>query len=150
MILDSVLHHHLYHCLHPGFGKAFSYLKTLDLSNISPGKYEIDGENVFMIYMEYETRDAADCKMESHKKYIDIQLMIEGAENIGVSIYKDQKPIETYDGAKDAAFYVALPDSTFRLDAGHFAIFYPHDLHQPCISVGEAQRVRKAVFKIAV
>ena len=150
MILDSVLHHHLYHCLHPGFGKAFAYLHNLDLGNISPGKYEIYGENVFMIYMEYETRDASDCKMESHKKYIDVQLMIEGAENIGVSIYSDQKPIEAYDEAKDAAFYAALPASVFRLEAGHFAIFYPHDLHQPCVRVGEARHVKKAVFKIAI
>ncbi|HYG01442.1 MAG TPA: YhcH/YjgK/YiaL family protein [Chryseosolibacter sp.] len=150
MILDSLQYHERYNILHGGFARAFAYLKSTDFTALAPGKYEIDGENVFMIYMEYETKEVSSCKMESHRKYIDIQYLVDGTENIGVSILKNQQPTESYDDARDVAFYADPFQTLIKLAAGDFAIFYPHDLHQPCMKDGEIKTVRKAVFKIAV
>ncbi len=71
------------------FKKAFDFLKTSDLVNMPCGKYEIDGENIFAIIQEYETKPIEDGKWK-HTKYHDIQYIISGQEEMVMPI--SQKP----------------------------------------------------------
>ena len=59
------------------------WLEKTDLKNLEDGKYEIENETVYASVQTYITKD--DAKYEAHKKYIDIQYMINGAEKIGVT-----------------------------------------------------------------
>jgi YhcH/YjgK/YiaL family protein len=150
MILDSIKHVHLYYNIAKGFKKAFDFLMKTDFSKLEIGKHELDGEDLMVILMEYETKDADECKMENHKKYIDIQYMVEGEELIGISTFHDQVPTEPYNEVKDVAFYSPEYTSLVKLQKGYFAIFFPQDLHRPCIKTDRRTLVRKAVFKIKV
>jgi YhcH/YjgK/YiaL family protein len=150
MIVDSFANHVLYGSVHPLFSKAFAFAQSHDLNKLELGKHIIDGDDLFVIVMEYETKDEKDCLKENHIKYIDIQFMVKGEELMGVSLLNGQMPTTPYDEARDAAFYKNDYESLVKVCAGEFAIFFPHDLHMPSIRVAEKQFVRKAVFKVSV
>jgi YhcH/YjgK/YiaL family protein len=150
MILDTLQHGSLYSGLSPIFKKAFEFLIKTDLSKLALGKHDIDGEDLFVLIMTYTSKDVSECAMESHKKYIDIQYLIEGEEIIRIATLNGQVPTIPYDQTKDIAFYSSEYTSAIKLEKGNFAIFFPHDLHMPCIKTGNTSQVQKAVFKIAV
>jgi YhcH/YjgK/YiaL family protein len=150
MILDDIQHSAFYTSLGPLFAKAFDFIANTDLASLPVGKHEIVHDDLFVIIMEYDTKSPADCVMENHKKYIDIQLMLKGEEFMGVKSFNGQRPTTPYDEAKDAAFYDPQFDSLIKVKAGQFAIFFPHDLHMPSIQTGQASKIMKAVFKVKV
>jgi YhcH/YjgK/YiaL family protein len=150
MILDDIKNSALYTSLGPLFRKAFDFVSKNDLSSLPLGKHEIEDDNLFVILMEYETKDPSDCIMENHKKYTDIQYMIRGEEFMGVKTYSGQIATTPYNEDKDAAFYAPEFDSLVKVKAGQFTIFFPHDLHMPSMKTGNAQKVLKAVFKVKV
>ncbi len=95
-----------------------------NLRTFPPGKLLIEGEDLFVILMEYETKDPGNCIMERHKKYIDIQLMLRGEEMMGVSTFAGQTPTTPYDESKDAAFFKPEYDSLLKVQQGQFTIFF--------------------------
>lgn len=150
MISESFQHAHKYSILHPLFSKAFDWISNTNLESIEPGKYEIEGDKLFAIVQQYETSEAATQQMEAHKKYIDIQYMIMGEELVGLSFLHKQKIAVPYNEATDF-LEVSDPPSYFApLSSGNFMIFYPTDLHMPCISIAETTSVKKAVIKVMI
>jgi len=148
MILDKFENYTIYQELHKGFRKAFHFISENDLSTIELGKHVIDGENVFAIVMEYETQRISDCKAESHKKYIDIQYMVDGEENIGFKTLQNEIPTTSYNSEGDFMFY-SLPKLPLTpLKTAHFAIFFPDDIHQTMVQINNPKSLRKVVFKI--
>lgn len=150
MIFDSITSASLYAQQNPLFKKAFDFIQNTDFNKLDFGKHNIVGDDLYVGYMEYESKDVTECMMENHKKYIDIQYIVSGEEFIGVTTSNKQTPSVAYDDAKDVAFYKEGYDSLLKMDQGKFAIFYPQDLHMPCIKIQQASKVRKAVFKIRV
>ena len=150
MIIDTLENAGRYKAFSNGIATAFEYLNTTDLKNIAPGKFEIDGDDLFVIVQEYETLDAAKEQMEAHKKYIDVQYMISGAELVGHAVLKDQAPSKAYDDDADFMLFSEAPSFFTKLETGMFMIFFPTDLHMPCIKINETATVKKAVIKIKV
>ena len=149
MILDKIENSHVYCNMHPLFAKAFDFIRSTDFSNIELGKHIIEGEALFAIVMEYDTQEEADCNVETHKKYIDIQYMIEGAEFVGIATLQDQSPLKPYDEHGDFTFYNVNNLSKIRFTTGQFALFYPDDMHQTMIQVERPSQLRKVVLKIS-
>ena len=83
MIIDKLSNTHLYSGFGERINKAFTYLKETDFSNMEIGKHEIDGENIFALVNEYNTKDESEGKLEAHKKYIDVQFVAKGSELMG-------------------------------------------------------------------
>jgi len=128
--------------------KAFEYLRNTNLKALEVGKFEIDGSNIFALVSEYQTKLPENAKPESHLQYIDIQFIISGIEKIGYAAKLDQIESELYNPNKDISFYKTDVD-TFILHEGSFAIFYPTDLHAPCIQyASEPNLVKKVVVKV--
>jgi YhcH/YjgK/YiaL family protein len=149
MILDTLHNAHLYYGLGARFIKAFEYLQQTDFSKVEKGKYEI-GEDIFAIVNEYDTVDTAAELMESHKKYIDVQYIVSGAELVGHDFLQDKQPSKAYDEAADFMLFAETPAFFSRLDQGNFAIFFPSDLHMPNIRINEPVAVKKVVIKIGL
>ena len=131
------------------FDEAFAFLRDHDLSKLAPGKYPIDGDNVYASVTYDSTKDFDKSKWESHKKYIDLQYMIRGKEKIGVAPVAGAKVTAAYDDAHDIAhyetnghFYVAEP--------GTFFLFFPADAHRPDLKEKTNDHVKKLVIKIGV
>ena len=79
MIIDKLKNAQNYYALGENFKKAFEYLKNNDLSMLKNGRYEIDGENIFVSVQDYETKQPEEGRWEAHRKYADIQFLIKGA-----------------------------------------------------------------------
>lgn len=148
MIIDKIGNANLYGNIFKGFKKALKYLINTDFNELANGTYNIDGDDIFAIVQEYNTKDKSEAKLEAHKKYIDIQYIHSGKEHIGVDILKDQT-IVINEPENDIAFYEGEA-SFVKLRKEMFAVFFPHDLHMPGIMVSQSEKVKKVVIKIKV
>ena len=128
-----------------GFKKVFDYIKCNDLKTMECGRYEINGENLFFNLQEYETKPIQ--KLEAHKKYIDIQIVVSGEEYMGYCNIDKTTVSEQYDEKKDVMFLDGKVDKIYA-DNKTFLIFFPQDAHMPALSVKEPAHVKKAIFKI--
>lgn len=133
--------------------KVLEFLRNIDFEKLENKRYDILDNKLFLIMNAYQTRDISEKKAEQHKKYIDVQYIVSGVENIGFGFEnKDNVVISDYDEAKDGKFFKTVQDETFiTLKQGMFAIFFPSDIHRPELDVNnEKQNVRKCVVKIDV
>ena len=55
------------------YAKAVAFLQNTDLKALEPGKYEIDGKDVYANVTAYTTIPWAEAKYEAHEHYTDIQ-----------------------------------------------------------------------------
>jgi biofilm protein TabA len=127
--------------------KAFAFLKAHDLKVLSVGKHEIDGENVYASVTENVSKNFDSTQWEAHRKYIDIQYVIDGKELIGVAAVSQSTVIKPYDAKKDVANY-STKGKMLRAVPGTFFIFFPADVHRPNITPGGNEVVRKIVIKV--
>lgn len=80
MIIDKFDNLPLYFSCLPGLDKAAEFLAG---ENIADGHYEIDGEKIFANVSSYEPKEFnGDMRFEAHKKYADLQAVLEGEERI--------------------------------------------------------------------
>lgn len=148
MILDTLENYQLYNSINERIAKGFDFLRTTDLDSLPSGKHDIDGDTIFALVQEYQTKPFNECKLESHKKYIDIQYVIRGEEMMGVTTQNNQKIIEVNE-EKDFTFYEGTT-SLVLVSKGMFTIFFPDDLHQPCVQTESAAEVKKVVIKVLI
>lgn len=148
MILDTIDNYHLYQSINERIAKGFSFFRNTDLDAIPSGKHNIEGDTIFALVQEYQTKPLAECKLESHKKYIDIQYVIRGEEFMGITTKNNQKILEVNED-KDYTFYEGST-SLVRVSKGMFTIFFPDDLHQPCVQTEYASEVKKVVIKVLI
>jgi biofilm protein TabA len=147
MILDVLTNAQRYGTLNEGFGKAFEFLSRADLSELPLGKYEIDGERIYATLSKGPGRRKEDALLETHDRYIDIQLVLSGTDTMG---WKPRslcrEPTRGYDQKKDLQFFADQPDAWLATEKGAFVIFFPEDAHMPLIS---QEDIHKVVVKIA-
>ncbi|MBI4580881.1 MAG: YhcH/YjgK/YiaL family protein [Planctomycetes bacterium] len=152
MIKDRLENAEAYAPLGPGIARAMQYLRQTDLSRLEPGRYEIDGDRVFVVVQRYRPKPLSEAAWESHYRYIDVQCVIEGAERMGhLALRAGPRVIKPYDPETDLIFYEPGTD-LLVFQAGEFAIFSPQDIHAPGLAVDSrpAGEVLKAVVKVRV
>lgn len=133
--------------------RALEYLCSKDFTKVENGKYLIEGDKMFAMVQRYESRHMKDCRAETHRKFVDIQYVVEGEEYMGWCPFSpDLKTTVEYDETKDVAFYEKLvPESNLVLTPGSFAVLYPEDVHRPCCAIDEKPGpVTKVVVKVSV
>jgi hypothetical protein len=86
-------------------------------------------------------------KWEAHKKYIDIQFIVNGKEKMGYSHKNKMIVTHEYNSDKDA-LYLKGEGNYLVAEAGYFAIFFPTDVHMPCIALNLSTPVKKVVIKV--
>jgi YhcH/YjgK/YiaL family protein len=149
MIIDKIENSKLYEGISQRIKEAFEYIRNTDLKNIKPGKYEIDGENIFALISEYKTKAESEGKLEAHRKYIDVQYVISGEELMGYAPLGDQIILEPYKEESDISFFKGEKSLT-KVSSGMFAIFFPEDVHMPGISTEKVSDVKKLVIKVRI
>lgn len=149
MIYGTLEHLERYESLSPNLKTGLRFLAETDFSRVPPGeKIVIDGDKVFALIQEYETKEANDLP-EAHRKYADIQYLIDGEEWIGVAPLEDMTEEAEARPDGDIWFYRG-PTGRVKIGGSRFAIFFPEDAHAPCIAAGSPVRVRKCVVKVMV
>ena len=152
MILDRLETSIAYARLGTRFASALAYLRETDLKNIPDGTYEVHGRDVFAIVQTYVPKPHSQGRWEAHRDYADIQHVIAGRELMGVTPMGTVRSEAPYDPAKDLEFFTGdeRVGQFFRVEAGSFAIFLPHDIHMPSLAVDDQQAgmVKKVVMKV--
>ena len=144
MIKDNLKYCATYEKIHPLFPAAFAFLKEAMAEKKEVGRYELAG-GAFALVQSYESKSAENCKIEAHKKFIDIQCVLHGKESFGVADLRGQTIYEDKFEEKDVAFYRGEVD-LLTLTDGDFAIVFPQDAHRP--QQGDGSRVEKVVVKV--
>lgn len=148
MILDLLVQSGRYAGLHPGFPRAFAFLAATDLAALPPGKHPIDGDRLYVSIDHKDGRGRDGAKLEAHRRYIDIQLTIDGDEEIGwLPLAACGSPPAGFDESKDVGFFDVPVTTWLAVPRGAFAIFFPDDVHAPLAGRGP---LKKAIVKIAV
>ena len=148
MILSSVSQFDRYATLHPLFPRAFDYIRNTDLYALAPGRYTIVGEELFAIVEHVPGRTREISRLEAHRRYIDIQLVLDGIDEMGWKPLADcHNPVGDYSAEKDIQFFNDAPASWIATPPDAFCIFFPEDGHAPLVAKGE---IRKVIFKVAV
>jgi biofilm protein TabA len=168
MILDRLENADRYTLLHPGFERGIAFARRAMTERLEQGKYEIDGERLFVIVADDQGKGRAGAKLEVHRRYIDIQVCLPSFARSGSSIDRQQdggtnriveeqigwRPLADcrnseadFNDARDIQFFLDRPDTWLALPPGVFAIFYPDDVHAPLAGEG---LISKAVVKVAV
>lgn len=124
------------------------FMTSRDVTAVAAGRYDL-GRGCYVNVDCYETRQNA--RFEAHKRFVDVQLMVEGQEQILCAPLPHGTVTQPYSEEKDCAFFDCDkgPYCTLSLEEGMAAVFEPWDLHAPCVRQVK-RRNRKLVFKIPV
>ncbi len=153
MIFDTIANWKTYAKTDP-WRVAFEFLTTA-APDIADGERQLLGEKVFARIMTYETKPHVAANPESHRRYIDIQVLLSGEELVLWHPLGELPVRVSYNPEKDVEFHSPLTDSEGRqtellLRPGLFAVFFPHDIHAPQIAVRTTETVKKVVIKLDV
>jgi biofilm protein TabA len=149
MIVDQIKNAGLYAGMGERFAHAFEFLKREDLTALGPGRYAVDGDDVFVIISEYETNPPEKVPWEAHRKYIDIQFVAAGREDMGYAHIASLSVSKPYDEGGDCMLLEGA-GSRITCGAGTFAVFMPEDAHRPGMASGNPEKVKKAIAKVRV
>lgn len=148
MILDNIKNCSAYFSFNSHFKQTFEFLQNINLEELEFSTYYLDNENLYITISDNTGKQLSEAKLEVHKKYIDVHLLLSGDEKIGWKALEECKSIlSPYVEEKDISFYSDKPQTYVQLYPGTFAVFFPEDAHAPLIS---NSRVTKAIAKIKI
>jgi YhcH/YjgK/YiaL family protein len=148
MIIDELQNSDRYLTVHPGFRQAFAFLRRPDLKDLAVGRHAIDGDRIYAIVARDPGGKKDQAQLETHERYIDVQLVVDGCDNMGWRP-KSQcgGAVDVYDSDRDIQFFNDPPLVFLPVGVGMFAVFFPEDAHQPLIGEGT---IGKVIVKVAV
>ncbi len=139
----------LYAKLNPYFSAAFEDIKRIVAEKTEVGKYIIEEDKYFYMVQEYEAKELENAKFEVHEQFIDIQVVLEGEEEIRFD--EPERLLPGIEPKGDNKYFKIDSDTCdiAILTAGELAIIFPGEPHAPGIKHSEENKnVRKIVFKI--
>ncbi len=148
MIFDNIMNASKYYNIDEKIKRGLLFLTNTDLKSLKEGKYIIN-DDIYVNIEKYKPKSIDNCFCESHKKYIDIQFIIEGEELFGFANLDNinLNPISVYDESKDIIFYDGDCDY-LKLKENDFIILDINFAHKPQIATNNCDYVKKAVVKI--
>lgn len=148
MIVSNLENSSRVYDIHPLFKKLFEYLESHDLLNEELGRITIEGDDLFINNVNPQCVELEQQKLELHRDYIDIHILLEGEEKIGWKAIEDLEfECQAYDKDSDCSLFSDKPDVIVPLKPGQFLIAFPEDAHAPIIGEG---KIRKLIAKIKI
>jgi len=126
------------------------YARIMAMSDGSTHREELPG-GAYVVEMTYRTKPRPEGFFETHRKYIDLQVLVAGDELMEVTDAAGLGVTQAYDAAKDFTKHADTGlASVLRVRTGEAAVFWPEDAHMPSLAPKEPGVVRKAVIKVPV
>jgi YhcH/YjgK/YiaL family protein len=152
MITDALENLEKYKSIVPHSKEISDYLNKHDFHSLETGRYQIAGQSAFVLIQEYQTKAESEKRWESHRKYIDIQIVLDGKEFVSYAPSSVLKPQDSYSEEKDIIFYEDHLQEHTRVMVPRdcFCLFFPGEAHKPGLLVSEAASIKKAVIKTAI
>jgi len=137
-----------YHANPARWNKAFAYLRNTDFSALQPGRYAVDGDDIYAVITLGPPKSIDDTTTwESHRNYEDIHYVIDGKENIGIIPLSQARMVRQYDSSHDLAGYSAK-GMYYPATPGVFFIITTEEAHRPGIKSDGCDRVKKLFIKV--
>lgn len=111
------------------------------------GKLVIDGERVFAGFDRYESKLPSEGLLETHRRHIDIQMVVTGSEYVEVRPDIGLEVAVPYVDDVEFQSVPADPSHQVVLTPGTALILFPEDSHRPGLALGG---VKEPVFKMVV
>ncbi len=102
-----------------------------------------------LIRTEYETGDW-DGRLESHRRCIDLHVVLEGRERMAVAETDGLSPLGPYSVEEDVQFFAAERAEFIEMGKGDFLVLDAGEAHMPRLAAGAPGRILKLVLKIPV
>lgn len=130
--------------------KAAKFLCQLQGNELSLGCHVVNDEFYYNV-IEYETTADKNKPFESHRKYVDVQLLLEGEEIIQATDIARLQEVKKYDVDMDVILYGATNTvSNTILRPNSVIIFYPRDAHRSMSLNNCSSYVKKIVGKVLI
>jgi YhcH/YjgK/YiaL family protein len=142
-----------YKSVSKNFADAIAWIESGAWKKMADGRFPIDGTRIHGMIMSGETKPPAACFYEAHRRYADIQIVLEGKEYAMVRDLSDMPVKDPYSAEKDIEFFFdgpKAPEHRVALEPGVAGFFFPEDAHKPSMAQGEPAKVRKLVVKVEV
>ena len=125
------------------------WAKEHDLTGLSAGRHEIDGERLFVNIVEYRTTTAQERFWEAHREYLDVHLMLEGTERIDLNFIQNMD-VKEYAAKDDFLSMDGEKNASVILKPGDFLVCYPTDAHRTAVAADKQENIKKAIFKVKI
>jgi len=147
MIVDSFEHIGFYEAMLPNLKCGLDAIKVLQSKGeLEEGTYNFEGG--FFKVQKGVTKAFTEGTFEAHKKYIDVQILIDGSEEIAWKEIKDLTEVIPYDEEKDAARYSGTFENKILINKGMFWAAFPHDGHKAISHTTKQQSFTKIILKL--
>ena len=120
------------------------------------GSYDVGYNDIKMNVGKYFTKSENEKFWESHKKYLDVQIMINGTEKVAISNIRNME-VKSFDSEKDLVILEGEKEFDLVMRTGDVLVFFPNDVHKPELNISETDNsgsirkiVTKVVFKIEI
>lgn len=136
----------------PPWPRVFEFIETLP-DSVDEGYIEIEREEIFARVMRYDTRGPDEGILETHRRYVDVQATLIGAEGVDWFPRDSLDVREPYDQERDVAFYHRPEIVPARVDVypGMYVVLFPEDAHMAQQIVGDGvESIKKVVVKVHV
>lgn len=147
MIIEDIKNIKKYEMLIPGISKAINKIQNLE--EYHEGKIPLDDGGYYMI-QEGITNSSEKMLFETHKRYIDVQYLLEGAEILEWSKKGSLAVKVSYDEKRDLELYFGEEEGQIYISQGMVYIMFPEDAHKACCHIEKPTRYVKAVIKIPI
>lgn len=146
MIIDHIDNIMFYESLLPNLAAGMKAIEALESREV--GRYEFEG-GYFMI-QQGVTKPLEEGTFEAHRKYIDVQIILDGAEELAWDKLENLTTVIPYNPEKDAERLDGAKDHVMLISKGMFYAAYPHDGHKPVSHTTEQHSFLKVVLKLPV
>ena len=128
---------------------AIRHLLSADLSKLTKGRNEVDGDQVFINRFDYQTMTPEQAIWEGHAQYADMHVLLSGHEKIGVTNV-DALKVTVRKPEEDFIGYEGDVETWLPMTTEDILIVYPEDVHMVKVIDGESTLVEKACYKFKV
>lgn len=149
MVFGNIRDRKAFSWLEETIGRCFDYAAANDLLSFEKGSHPIDGDELFVNIVEYETTTPENRFWEAHRQYLDLHFMLRGPEQIDVN-FIDNMEQKAFVEKDDFLPLEGDPNSHVVLNEGDFLLCYPADAHRTAVQVGAPAAIKKAIFKIRI
>ena len=146
MIIDNLDNIMFYENIVSNLALGVEVIKSV--KNLEVGRYDFDG-GYFMV-QKGETKPMNEGTFEAHRKYVDVQIIVEGSEEVAWADICDLTTEVPYDSEKDSERFSGDLSHSMKISAGMFYMAFPHDGHKPVSHTEKKQSFTKIVMKLPV
>ena len=131
------------------FCQAIDQALSAGIANLEAGSYPLQGERVFVNVMAFATQRAEEKRAELHRSYIDIQILLEGEEQIYYGLGGSARECDAWHEEEDYQLCQRIEnEQSLTLTPGMFAVFMPGEPHKPGCTLTRPGTIKKAVIKV--